>query len=83
MFPMAVETTKRTISLGQWLQGFALIYLIALAFVIYISSRTGGPIVIPGDIYIKKSGRTLYVPLASSLVVSVIIFLILRNLLGY
>lgn len=82
MIPVVADPNK-TITFWQWVQAFGLIYVISVGFVYYLSSKTSGPIVIPGDIYIRKAGRTVYIPLASPLVVAIIIFVILRKFLGY
>lgn len=82
MLPLATDP-NRVITFWQWVQAFGLIYFISIGIVYYLSSRSSGPIVIPGDIYIRKAGRTIYVPLASPLLVAAIIFIGLRKLMGY
>jgi Protein of unknown function (DUF2905) len=81
MFPVANVTPSADFGFLDWVKLIGMIYLISVGFVIYISSRASGPIIIPGDIYVRKAGRTLYIPLASSLVVTIVIFLILRKFL--
>lgn len=82
MIPVAADPS-RVITFWQWFQAFGLIYFISIGIVYYLSARSSGPIVIPGDIYIRKAGRTIYVPIASPLVVAAIIFLVIRKFLGY
>ncbi|MCS7092783.1 MAG: DUF2905 domain-containing protein [Patescibacteria group bacterium] len=82
MFPLQSDP-NRVITFWQWLQAFGLIYVISIGIVYYLSARTKVPIVIPGDIYVRKAGRTMYIPLSSPLVVAIIIFVILRKFLGY
>lgn len=78
-----VPDPNKVITFWQWVQAFGLIYVISVGFIYYLSSKTSGPIVIPGDVYIRKAGRTVYIPLASPLVVAIVIFVILRKFLGY
>jgi hypothetical protein len=59
---------------------FGILYFLAAAFMYYLSQRGGQPPIIPGDIYIKKGPRTIYIPTGSSFIIAAILFLLLRKL---
>jgi hypothetical protein len=62
--------------LGRWLviTGIA---LAVVGAVIWVVSRYAGWPSLPGDIVIKRSGFTFYFPLASCLIASIVLTLIL------
>lgn len=57
---------------------FLLIYVVAIGFMYYFAGRAGIPPTIPGDILILKAGRKIYIPIASSLVITILLFILLR-----
>jgi len=56
---------------------FFTIYLIAWALVFALQRKSGVPFVIPGDIYIHIGQKRIYLPISSSLVLTIILFLVL------
>lgn len=56
---------------------FFLIYVIVVGLIYALTRRSGIPKLVPGDIFIAKAGRTIYVPLGASLIITSIIFAIL------
>lgn len=59
---------------------FVLFYVLSVAFIYALNRRFAKPpIVIPGDIYISKAAKKIYIPLGSSLILTIILFLILRR----
>jgi hypothetical protein len=62
------------------LKAFLLIYFISIGFVYALQRKLSSPIIVPGDLYIRKPTRSLYIPFGSSIVITVIIFLIFRKL---
>jgi hypothetical protein len=63
------------------LRVFILLYVISVAGLYMLSGRGSSPIIMPGDFYIKKAGRTIYVPLGSSLIVSTILLVVFKVVL--
>lgn len=59
---------------------FLSLYLIVIAFIYALQRRSGAPVIIPGDIFIQKGERQIYIPLGSSFVLTLIFFLILNNI---
>ena len=60
------------------LKVFLSIYLLSIAFMYYISFKYRLPVTIPGDIFIKKGPRTIYFPIASSLLLTILLFLVAK-----
>jgi len=52
---------------------FLLIWFLSIAVMYFLASRPGNPLVLPGDIYIQKEGFTLYFPIVSSILISIIL----------
>jgi hypothetical protein len=65
----------------KWFKLFALIYVIVVGFIYGMTKRSGIPKLFPGDIFIQKSGRTIYAPTGAALMISGLIFLILYSVL--
>ena len=59
---------------------FLTIYFICMGFIYALQSRRSIPVVIPGDIFISKGQKKIYIPLGLTLVLTLIIFLILNNI---
>lgn len=56
---------------------FFILLTMSIGAMYYLSWRTGDKAIIPGDIYIKKAGREYYFPLGSSLLLTIVLYLIL------
>lgn len=65
------------------LKAFLLIYFISIGFIYALQRKLSSPIIIPGDLYIKKPTRSLYIPFGSSIVVTIVIFSIFRKLASF
>ena len=59
---------------------FLLIYIVIIGLLYMFASKGGVPWMLPGDIYIAKGTRNIYIPLGTSLIITVLIFLILNHL---
>lgn len=60
------------------IKAFLMLYVIALALVYSFAGKSANPLIVPGDIYIVKAGKRLYIPISSSLIITIILFLLLR-----
>ena len=58
---------------------YFLIYVVVVALLYGLMRNTGIPKLVPGDIYIKKAGRQIYIPLGASFIITSIIFAILYS----
>ncbi|OGM12422.1 hypothetical protein A2Z22_04585 [Candidatus Woesebacteria bacterium RBG_16_34_12] len=66
------------------LKGFFLLvaFSVALSYIIFFF--TNGKYVMPGDLYKIRAPRRIYIPFGSSLIITIIIFVILTSkLLGF
>ena len=61
---------------------FATLYLISFGLILALNKKTGNPIVLPGDIYINKAQRKIYLPIGSSLNLSLVLAFILYKVYG-
>ena len=61
--------------LGKMLLGFGLLMALFGAVMLLMSRLTSGGL--PGDIVIRRPGLVIYIPLASAIIVSVLLSLIL------
>jgi len=61
------------------LEFFFLLYFIVAAFIYAIQRRGAIPFTLPGDIYIHIGQKKIYIPLGSSLIITIILFLILNR----
>lgn len=59
---------------------FLTLYFISVAFIYALQSRRFSPIIVPGDIYIVKGQKRVYIPLGLSFIMTLVIFLILNNI---
>jgi hypothetical protein len=55
---------------------FALIYFTVMAFVYALSRKAGVPLVLPGDVYISNGTNKVYIPLGTTFIITLILFLI-------
>ena len=64
------------------LQIFLLLYLVVVSLLYVYATKGGGevPWLLPGDFYIHKGTKRIYIPLGSSLIITIILFLILNGL---
>jgi len=58
------------------LQLFLTLYLISVAFIYAFQRKAGTPFTLPGDIYIHMGTKRIYIPLGSSLIATIILFLL-------
>lgn len=63
----------------EFLKIFGLLWALSFGGMYYLSWRTGNKAVLPGDIYWKKAGREVYVPLGSSIGLAIILYIILSG----
>ncbi|OGM19814.1 hypothetical protein A2686_04050 [Candidatus Woesebacteria bacterium RIFCSPHIGHO2_01_FULL_38_10] len=61
------------------LKFFVLLYLVSLVLIYVLNQKTGVPLVLPGDIYKVKGTRRIYIPLATSFTLALILFLVLNK----
>jgi hypothetical protein len=62
----------------QTLKVFLLLYVITFIGMYVVTGKGASPIILPGDLYIKKAGKTIYVPMGSALILSGILLLIFK-----
>ncbi len=65
------------------IKAFFIIYFISVAFIYGLQSRSVEPIIVPGDIYVKKGLKGIYIPLGSSLLLTIVLFLIFKKLASF
>lgn len=63
------------------LRVFALLYVIVNALLYMGTGKGASPIIMPGDLYVKKAGRTIYIPLGSSLIISTLLLILIKVVL--
>jgi hypothetical protein len=56
---------------------FLLLWLVCIG-IIYALMRNGVPFLLPGDYLIIKASRRIYIPLGTSLVFTVVLFVLLK-----
>lgn len=61
---------------------FFILYIIVIAGIYALTRGGKTPVVIPGDYYKRMGPRTVYIPLATSLLVTIILFIIVRSIIG-
>lgn len=59
------------------IQIFVLIYFIVMVLLYALIYKAGVPFLLPGDIYIHKGQRRIYIPLGTTLIITLVLFLIL------
>lgn len=59
---------------------FAILYFILMGFIYALQRNRARPIIVPGDIYIQKNQKYVYIPLGFTFVLTLILFLILNNI---
>ena len=57
---------------------FLLLWAISIGIAFFQFSKPGNPLVLPGDIYTKKTGRTIYIPTGTSLYIAIILYIIIK-----
>jgi hypothetical protein len=65
-----------------YVKAFFLVYFIVIALIFGLSRGYGSTKLLPGDVYIQKAGRVIYIPIGSSLLLTIIIFVILIRLVS-
>lgn len=66
--------------LQQEIKVFLLLLMLAVGIMYFIAARRRGPLALPGDLLIMKAGRTIYIPIGSSLVIAIILYALLSAL---
>lgn len=64
----------------EYIKAFALIYVISVCAMYLLSYRQHQAIEFPGDFIMKKGRMILYIPLTSSLVLAIVLFLLYRSI---
>lgn len=59
---------------------FAIIYFVIMGFIYALQRNRARPIIIPGDIYVQKNQKSIYIPLGLTFVLTLLLFLILNNI---
>ena len=60
-----------------------LLYGMSFGAMYYIARRANGPLVIPGDVYKAKGGRKVYFPFGGALVLTAILWFLIRWLQNF
>lgn len=58
------------------IKALGMILLVSVAFIYGLQSRLSEPIIIPGDVYIRKGTKGVYIPIGSSIALTIILFLL-------
>jgi hypothetical protein len=53
-----------------------LLYILSMGIMYFLSARHGKPIVLPGDILIRKGPRNVYIPIGSAFYVTILLFIL-------
>lgn len=61
----------------QGIKIFLLLWVVSIGLV-YALMRRGVPFLLPGDYLIIKASRRIYIPMGTSLIVTVVLFVLLR-----
>ncbi len=59
---------------------FFILYFISIAFIYALQRQRGIPVIVPGDIFVQKEGKKIYIPLGLSFILTLVLFLILNNI---
>ncbi|OGM13608.1 hypothetical protein A3A76_03170 [Candidatus Woesebacteria bacterium RIFCSPLOWO2_01_FULL_39_23] len=59
---------------------FFLLWAISAAIAYFQFSKPGNPMVLPGDIYIRKMSKVLYIPTGTSFYLAIVLFIIVKFL---
>jgi hypothetical protein len=62
----------------QSIKVFGWLLVISVGFLYYFSGRFENPPMLPGDFYIKKAGRKIYIPISSAIALTIVLFLLLN-----
>lgn len=60
-----------------YIRSFLLIYFVVVALIFGLLRNSAKAKLVPGDIFIQKAGRTIYIPLGSSLLITALAFAVL------
>lgn len=62
---------------------FFLLYIISVAVMYFLYTKGGSnPPVLPGDFYIRKGAKRVYLPFGGSLIITIILYVILTIIRG-
>lgn len=61
----------------KYVRVYFLIYVVVIALLYGLMRQTGVPKLVPGDIYINKAGKQIYIPLGASFIITSLIFALL------
>lgn len=59
-------------------QLFVVLFFIVIAFLYALINKVGVPFLLPGDVYRNYGGRKLYFPLGTGLILTTLIFLLIK-----
>jgi len=68
-----------SLTFGEAIKGFLLIAALSAAVAYVLNYATHGGFVLPGDLYKVKAPRRIYVPFGSTLIFSMVIFIVLTS----
>ena len=57
---------------------FLLLWVVCIGLVYGLMKKGGVPFLLPGDYLIMKAGRRIYIPLGTSLILTVLLFVLLK-----
>ena len=64
------------------IQIFFLLYIVSVATMYFLFSRGGRAPMLPGDFYISKGPKRIYIPVGSSLIITIILFILFKLFVG-
>ncbi|OGM18767.1 hypothetical protein A2685_00450 [Candidatus Woesebacteria bacterium RIFCSPHIGHO2_01_FULL_37_10] len=64
----------------NWFRIFFLLLVLTFGGIYALTRGGKTPITLPGDLLIIKANRRIYIPFGSTLLITIILFLILRSL---
>jgi hypothetical protein len=62
----------------QGIKIFLLLWVVSIGLVYALMKRGGVPFLLPGDYLIIKASRRIYIPLGTSLILTILLFVILK-----
>lgn len=57
---------------------FLLLWIVSIGLIYALMKKSGVPFLLPGDYLIIKASRRIYIPLGTSLIVTIVLFILLR-----
>jgi hypothetical protein len=62
----------------QGIKIFLLLWIVSIGLVYALMRRVGVPFLLPGDYLIIKASRRIYIPLGTSLIITIVLFVLLK-----